>query len=72
MMNKNIVSGPGLLPGFVWPLQVACGGKEVPFTVNNQRFIYVWDAGERKHYYYCFDTDILIPDFDFHRDYLNR
>lgn len=51
--------------GFQFPWRVGCGGAEVPFTREGKRYIYVWNAVERAHYYYCFDTDIFIRDVDF-------
>lgn len=48
--------------GFQFPWFVGCGGTEVPFTLHRTRYIYVWNAVERKHYYYCFDADVFIPD----------
>jgi hypothetical protein len=52
--------------GFQFPWAVGCGGSETPFTKDGKRYLYVWNCQDRKHYYYCYDTDIFILDKDFH------
>lgn len=48
--------------GWQWPLQIGAGGKEEPYLKDGKWKLRVWDAKERKHYIYDFDTDTLELD----------
>jgi len=37
----------------------ACGGKEVPFTVNGTEWLYVWNPRTGEHGYLNLGTDIV-------------
>lgn len=43
----------------------ACGGIEVPMTVNGVRVLYCWNTGTEKHAYLNLDTDIIMEDGEF-------
>ena len=43
----------------------ACGGTEVPMTVNGVRVLYVWNTGTHEHAYLNLDTDIIMADGEF-------
>lgn len=42
----------------------ACGGKEVPMTVQGRRVLYVWHTGTREHAYLDLDTDLILSNED--------
>ena len=43
----------------------ACGGQEVPFTVNGVRVLYCWNTGSRRHAYLNLDSDTIMQDGEY-------
>ena len=52
--------------GFQWPWLVGCNGCEIPFSKNGKTYLYMWNAVENAHYYYCYQDDIFITDKEYH------
>ena len=48
--------------GFTFPYRIGAGGTEVPYLMNGQWHIRLWNAVERKHYVYNYSTDMMEAD----------
>ena len=43
----------------------ACGGTEQPFKARSgARLMYCFNPKQRRHAYYCLDTDLILDDGD--------
>lgn len=46
--------------------QVGCAGTEVPFLGKDSKtYLYVWNIKNYTHAYYCFESDLFIPEEEY-------
>ena len=53
---------------FVHPdYQVGCSGTEYPFIGSDGKtYLYVWNKKLWHHAYYCFESDLFLPEEEYH------
>ena len=62
---NNTKCGYDWRSGWQHPWQIGCGGNETPCKVNGKWYIYVWNADEKKNYYYSFSDDVFLTEKEF-------
>lgn len=63
-LTENLIAEASAMPvnwqkGWQWPWQIGGGGSETPYIENGRWKLYVFNAQERKHYVYDFDSDMF-------------
>jgi hypothetical protein len=47
--------------------QVGCSGTEYPFIGSDGKtYLYVWNKKLWHHAYYCFESDLFLPEEEYH------
>ena len=41
---------------------VGCDGYEIPMPWENKHYLYVWKKINKIHEYYCFESDLFLPE----------